>query len=369
MDTERLCWDTPLDALYHSDMELAYIDLDDGELMHWKYIKREKLPNGKWRYYYDKEELKKDANEFVNKVKGAAKSVFDRTTDSALKTVNNATKYADTVVETGKSIIRKFQEDPANIYDITRSSYKNKLDEIKNSKEWKDIVSRSDSEYVKKNEDGSTTYLIDDYLVDKKHPVLDAIGDIVAGRKVTTHEITKDSVVAGLKDYATTGIELGMMSLGMLANGLTKKFKLTQGSYDDEIETLTSTANEGAKWLNSILGLFSDNSKRDVVEDVKTQATKTVTETVANGAGSVNRSDVEALASIVAATASSSTGKSSINDVNIIEAAKLIMETDAIKERFGSNELYKQANSVLSNLTEDEIVVINMLLKQMGSSR
>jgi hypothetical protein len=36
---------------------IAYIDLDEGELMHWKYIKRVKLPNGKYRYYYDQSEL------------------------------------------------------------------------------------------------------------------------------------------------------------------------------------------------------------------------------------------------------------------------------------------------------------------------
>ena len=30
------------------------------ELTHWKYIKREKRPNGKWRYYYDKKALKDD---------------------------------------------------------------------------------------------------------------------------------------------------------------------------------------------------------------------------------------------------------------------------------------------------------------------
>lgn len=32
----------------------------DSSLQHWKYIRREKLPNGKWRYIYDKEKLKDD---------------------------------------------------------------------------------------------------------------------------------------------------------------------------------------------------------------------------------------------------------------------------------------------------------------------
>lgn len=41
-------------------MAIKYIDLNPSELMHWKYIKREKLPNGKYRYYYDAEQFKDD---------------------------------------------------------------------------------------------------------------------------------------------------------------------------------------------------------------------------------------------------------------------------------------------------------------------
>ena len=39
--------------------DIRYIDLDPDEIMHWKYIKREKLANGKWRYYYDQSEVDK----------------------------------------------------------------------------------------------------------------------------------------------------------------------------------------------------------------------------------------------------------------------------------------------------------------------
>lgn len=42
--------------------DICYIDLWPNEMMHWKYLKREKLPNGKYRYWYDKESLKKDIN-------------------------------------------------------------------------------------------------------------------------------------------------------------------------------------------------------------------------------------------------------------------------------------------------------------------
>lgn len=52
------------DELIYS-RNIRYIDLDTDEMMHWKYIKRVKLSNGKYRYYYDEKdnhltELKKD---------------------------------------------------------------------------------------------------------------------------------------------------------------------------------------------------------------------------------------------------------------------------------------------------------------------
>lgn len=38
---------------------IYYIDLNENELVHWRYIKREKLPNGKYRYYYDESSLER----------------------------------------------------------------------------------------------------------------------------------------------------------------------------------------------------------------------------------------------------------------------------------------------------------------------
>lgn len=43
----------------------------EDELYHWKYVKREKQANGKWRYYYDTDELKSDVKAFVNDPTGA----------------------------------------------------------------------------------------------------------------------------------------------------------------------------------------------------------------------------------------------------------------------------------------------------------
>ena len=50
-------WDMNIDELAHSGIKICYIDLDPDEIVHFLYIKKEKLPNGKYRYYYDESEL------------------------------------------------------------------------------------------------------------------------------------------------------------------------------------------------------------------------------------------------------------------------------------------------------------------------
>lgn len=47
----RIDLDTPVDVLMHA-VDIRYVDLNADEVMHWKYIKKKKLDNGKWRYYY-----------------------------------------------------------------------------------------------------------------------------------------------------------------------------------------------------------------------------------------------------------------------------------------------------------------------------
>lgn len=49
-------WDTPVSELMHSDDTIGLFESNE-ELMHFKYIKREKK-NGKWVYYYDTQLLK-----------------------------------------------------------------------------------------------------------------------------------------------------------------------------------------------------------------------------------------------------------------------------------------------------------------------
>ena len=61
----RIDWDTPIDVLMHVG-DINCIDLDPDVLVHWKYIKREKLPNGKWRYYYRDTDYEKIRDEYLD---------------------------------------------------------------------------------------------------------------------------------------------------------------------------------------------------------------------------------------------------------------------------------------------------------------
>ena len=47
-----------IDGKLYRHSDIRYIDLSEGEMMHWKYLRRVKLPNGKYRYYYEKDNNK-----------------------------------------------------------------------------------------------------------------------------------------------------------------------------------------------------------------------------------------------------------------------------------------------------------------------
>jgi hypothetical protein len=58
----------------------TFVEVSDEELMHWKYIKREKK-NGKWRYYYDEEA----ANVILDLQKTSANNARAKEFDAYLK--------------------------------------------------------------------------------------------------------------------------------------------------------------------------------------------------------------------------------------------------------------------------------------------
>ena len=80
------------------------------ELTHWKYIKREKV-NGKWRYYYDKDAVKKDVNYVKQEASRSAQNVKYDVADTALKyrqnTADNVGEYLGSTVKRGYNAVLK----------------------------------------------------------------------------------------------------------------------------------------------------------------------------------------------------------------------------------------------------------------------
>ena len=246
---------------------------DSDELRHWKYVKKEKI-NGKWKYWYDLESYKQDMKKikedsknsqytpsdkvtdissglkqklknYIQNAKNKVDAMIDKSVnsvkDAAKKTVNAIPEQANKVVDKALPAANKAIKDvnkqvgeyfDKNIYDTNVSNIDAKKAKIMKTKEWQDIVKREDPEYVKKNADGTKTYLIDDYMVKKKHVGLDIIDDIGNGRDITINKLEKDSLLAGAKDYVDTAV----MMVGIVSKALVTKFKFSQGSYGDSAE-------------------------------------------------------------------------------------------------------------------------------------
>ena len=81
----------------------SFREVDD-ELMHWKYLKKKKLPNGKWRYYYDLDSLKKD-------VKSAFTSTAKKTTNVVVSGRNTIQRYTKNAAKTIKTVANKLSND------------------------------------------------------------------------------------------------------------------------------------------------------------------------------------------------------------------------------------------------------------------
>lgn len=249
----------------------------DNFLMHWKYIKREKVGD-KWQYTY-KDDLKTATNAATaniknapkaasakiaantekvknsitamigqqkTKVKEAVKAAPKKAADAADKVVQKSTKVANDV---GKKVMKNVNDYyEKNIYETGSHDIDAKKKEIEKTAEWQKIVKEENPEYVKKNADGSKEYLIDDYLVKKKHPTLDVIDDFGNGREISVNQIDADALAAGAKDYVDTAVQM----LGLVSYGLKTKFKLSQGSYKEELKAASETIENGAKYCNDI---------------------------------------------------------------------------------------------------------------------
>lgn len=203
-----------------------------------KYIWKEKI-KGKWRYYYKR-------------------------TKDLLTGVNNP-------------------------YDnINSRTYDQKKQEIMNTKEWRDITKDPNSEYLRVDANGNKYYDIDQYMVDKKHPVIDALTDYGYNRPINIQQQSAETFVAGLKDYVEMGrrtIE-NVMTIGV--GLLTFKLKNQHGSYDAQKRELKQKINNGIQFVNDLIDTYNTykssvpSNTSSTVNDYKSIATQIATDYAKN---------------------------------------------------------------------------------------
>lgn len=98
----RINWDTPVDDLKNHD-GISYIELDDDEICHWKYIKREKI-KGKWRYYY--KTVKKDIKSTLSKINNKAREKINVGKKIVSKRLSSITNLASGKKKSVKEAIK-----------------------------------------------------------------------------------------------------------------------------------------------------------------------------------------------------------------------------------------------------------------------
>lgn len=88
----------------------SFREINDDELMHWKYIKRKKV-NGKWRYWYDYKSLKKDVKSTFNKFTKKTTRLVNSGKKSVNRRVNGTTKSTPNKLSTNiKSFVNSVKK-------------------------------------------------------------------------------------------------------------------------------------------------------------------------------------------------------------------------------------------------------------------
>ncbi len=208
----------------------------------WKY-NYDYLQHGKFKYI---DKYLSKAKNWVYVYADKVKQDFKKAQTKTMNTLNKAYNKATDVYN------KTFNK---NLYTTDKWNYDTKIKKVEQTKEWQDIIKSKNPEYMKKNKDGTITYNIDDYLMKKKHPVLDVIDDVINGRPLTTNEITVDSIVAGADDY----VQFGLAYVGIRAKILSEGFKYRQGSYKDEEQELSGTIEQGSKLVKDLVKTYEKN--------------------------------------------------------------------------------------------------------------
>lgn len=269
------------------------------------------------------------------------KESVDKALDKLGVTVaTEAPKFANKAVDKTKEVINKLYDDKSNVFDINRYNYNDKIKKVAETDEWKAIVARQDPEYVRKNADGTTSYLIDDYVAKKKMPVIDVLDDIISERPITVNKIEKDAIVAGIKAKFFGTLSIGMIGVGAVTKALLAKSKFQQGSYDDEIKRTVDNVSAGKEYVERSFSLANGTKVTD--EDIKN-----VVSLVQKSADSMSKAK---------------NANSNINEGKVVEAAQILLNSSAIPDSVKSNEAYAKAESVLSGLSEEEMALLNLLI-------
>ena len=269
------------------------------------------------------------------------KESVDKALDKLGVTVaTEAPKFANKAVDKTKEVINKLYDDKNNVFDINRYNYNDKIKKVAETDEWKAIVARQDPEYVRKNADGTTSYLIDDYVAKKKMPVIDVLDDIISERPITVNKIEKDAIVAGIKAKFFGTLSIGMIGVGAVTKALLTKSKFQQGSYDDEIKRTLDNVSAGKEYVERSFSIANGTKVTD--EDIKN-----VVSLVQKSADSMSKAK---------------NANSNINEGKVIEAAQILLNSSAIPDSVKSNEAYTKAESVLSDLSEEEMAMLNLLI-------
>ena len=230
------------DEIYHWGISLGgrsknhkyYTRINDG-------VNKDGTP--RYRYFYSALEYQaykvgKAAKDAANNVK----QTFDNAADTARKALDTNT----------------------NIYDVNKKNYKEKREKIQNTDEWKEIIKDEKSEYHKTDSEGNEYYDYDQYLVDKKHPVLDAVSDYLHGREIKVRDQNADTFVAGVKDYIGMAIDTAKLAGNIAITVMDVRFKNQQGSYEETKQDLKERASNAKE--------LAEKATRDMSEyDVDTE--------------------------------------------------------------------------------------------------
>ena len=195
-------------------------------------------------------------------------------------------KFDNAVNDVKKALSKK-----DNQYYVTKRNYEKKKEQIQETDEWKQITQDKNSEYRKKDKEGKVYYDYDQYLVDKKHPILDALSDSGHGRKIEIRKQSAETFVAGVRDYVKMAKDAVQAVAGISVGLLNFKIKNQQGSYEDEkkefkekaskvkdaLETTTEVVNTLSKYVSKET---SNKNTNDLANDMVDLAMTTIPKTV-----------------------------------------------------------------------------------------